>query len=398
MHEIVPLEGTIQEYAWGSQTTLPRLLGRPVSGQPQAELWLGDHAKSPSVAITDAGPVPLDRVIAAHPAAVLGRAAAFGALPYLLKVLAIEAPLSLQLHPTAAQAVAGFEREHAAGLALDAPNRTYRDRNHKPELLVATAATQVMSGIRPREQLAAAVRQLDWDSAPLPLARLGNADDGSAVADTLRWLLQLPPDAAATLHRELRGRADPATSDGALLNHLAAAYPDDATILAALLLNSTELQPGEGIYTGAGTLHAYVRGSGVELMANSDNVLRAGLTPKHVDVGELLAVADFRSAPLLPLRGVADGCERRYPTPAREFLLSVIDLEQATTTAADFDTEAGPEVLLLLGASATLQWQTAGGSTRRLQLERGAAAFVPAAVAGYRAHGSGALYRARLPS
>ena len=386
---ILPLECPVRHYDWGSRTALGRLTGRPASGRPEAELWMGAHPVAPSVAQvgpgSGSGRVTLDRLVADRPIETLGRCAAAGqgaALPFLFKLLALGRPVSVQVHPTRARAARGFAEEERTGVPIDAPHRSYRDRGHKPELMLALEPMEVLAGIRPLPEIAAALAAAGV--AELAATAAGR-DAAAAVGRVLRAVLTLDRAAGARLHRRLVAGA----AAGALLARLAERYPDDPAVIAALLLNRVALRPGEALFTPPGQLHAYVSGAGVELMANSDNVLRAGLTTKHVDVDELLAAADLRPAPpaRVPPR-LAGPAEQVYPTPAEEFQLSVIDLQ----AGGAFAPRRGPEILLLLGDGARLRWP--GGT---LALRRGDAAFVPAAVPAYEARGAGRLYRARVP-
>ena len=389
---ILPLECPVQHYDWGSRSALGRLLSRPASGRPEAELWMGAHPTAPSVARVGARRVALDRLIDEHPAETLGRAALDGhdaTLPFLFKVLALGKPVSVQAHPTRARAVRGFEAEQRAGIPLDAPRRSYRDRGHKPEVMVALEPMVVLSGIRPLPEIEAALTVAGAGELAALAAPAAGQDAAGAVRRLLRATLTLDGAAGARLHRRLVDGAARDTAAGALLAELAKHYPGDPTVIAALLLNLVELEPGEALYTPPGRLHAFVSGAGIELMANSDNVLRAGLTSKHVDADELLAASDLR--PAAPARIVprpAGRAERVYPVPAEEFRLSVVDLE----VGGSF-TPQGPEILLLLGDGAHLRWL--GGT---LTVRRGDAVFVPASVAAYEARGTGRLYRARAGS
>ena len=389
---ILPLECPVRHYDWGSRTALGRLTGRPASGRPEAELWMGAHPVAPSVAQVGpgSGRVTLDRLVADRPIETLGRCAAAGqgaagqgaALPFLFKLLALGRPVSVQVHPTRARAARGFDEEERTGVPIDAPHRSYRDRGHKPELMLALEPMEVLAGIRPLPEIKAALAAAGV--AELAATAAGR-DAAAAVGRVLRAVLTLDRAAGARLHRRLVA----GSAAGALLARLAERYPDDPAVIAALLLNRVALRPGEALFTPPGQLHAYVSGAGVELMANSDNVLRAGLTTKHVDVDELLAAADLRPAPpaRVPPRP-AGPAEQVYPTPAEEFQLSVIDLQ----AGGAFAPRRGPEILLLLGDGARLRWP--GGT---LALRRGDAAFVPAAVPAYEARGAGRLYRARVP-
>ncbi|MGW4110220.1 mannose-6-phosphate isomerase, class I [Actinosynnema sp. NPDC004786] len=300
------LDTTVREYHWGSRTALAELRGEPSpSPRPQAELWVGAHPDDPSrLAGCD---VPLDAYLAANPAGLLGpdSLAAFGPrLPFLLKVLAVAAPLSLQVHPDREQAAVGFA-EHG-----------YRDDRAKPEILVALTGFETLSGFRPPAETAALLDGLDVpELAPLR-AELVAGDTWGA----LRWALHCA-DA------DLVGRVARAAARVPALAHvakLAEVYPGDAGVVAALLLNAVTLRPGQAVYVGAGVLHAHLRGTGVELMVNSDNVLRAGLTTKPVDVAGVLSLVDRRSGPPAVLDGVVDGPLRTYPTPDPEFRLHAV--------------------------------------------------------------------------
>ncbi|WP_460607258.1 mannose-6-phosphate isomerase, class I [Jatrophihabitans fulvus] len=342
---MVALDGVVRHYAWGSTTAVPELLGTRPDGRPVAELWFGAHPDDPSPAIGDelAAGARLDTLVDADPARMLGAAvlSRFGPrLPFLLKILAADTALSIQVHPTLDQAVAGYAAEDAAGVPRGAPERNYRDPNHKPELLCALTGFEALCGFRPVERTRALVSRLAVPelsflepllTGPDPLRAAFEAvlthDDTAALSEAL---------AAAVGEREiddpLRGVA------------LAAAdFPGDVGVVLALLLNHVVLAPGEAIYLGAGNVHAYLRGTGVEIMANSDNVLRCGLTPKHVDVPELLAVTDF-SALLDPRLPSVDGA---FDVAVRDFRLTRLHLDGRVTLE-----ERGPLIVLCVEGDA----------------------------------------------
>ncbi|SDR81424.1 mannose-6-phosphate isomerase, class I [Agrococcus carbonis] len=278
----VPIANEPRAYAWGSPSLLAEYLGRTPSGGPEAELWLGAHPGCPArvTAGAHAGR-ELGQAIAAHG----GREPAM-----LLKVLAAAEPLSLQAHPDAARARAGFAREDAAGVDRDAPHRNYRDPFPKPELIVAVTPFEALSGFRPTGE---AVRVLEAlaraDARIVPV--VAHARSGDALAWLLSGAPEVAPAVAAAPAAALAVAGElPVEAD--TVARLAATHPGDPGILVALLLNRLSLAPGEALYLPAGNLHAYLEGLGIELMGPSDNVLRGGLTPKHVDVAELLAVVD----------------------------------------------------------------------------------------------------------
>ena len=403
---LLKLDNPIQRYTWGSKTALARLQGRPAAAEPEAELWLGAHPQAPS-AVTVAGRrVSLERLIEERPAATLGTVAPRfgGTLPFLLKVLAVAEPLSIQAHPTRQQAAAGFAREQAAGLAVDAPRRSYRDRNHKPEVVVALEPYSLLSGFRPYAAIGRWLQALDAPALRPAVAALRARPGPDALQALVAAALRLDAEQRAELVlRAVRFAAGepgpdragtPPTAVAEWVRRLATQYPEDAGVLSPWLLNPVQLAPGEGAFTGAGTLHATLRGTGVELQANSDNVLRGGLTAKHVDIPELLQVAKFTPEPPAVLRPVpaADG-ERHYPTPAAEFALSSVALNELPPGAAFAATPTGPEILLLVHGHATLR----DAAERELHCRPGESVFVPASAASYRARGTALLFRARVP-
>ena len=371
------LDNPIRPYAWGSRTVLAELLGQPVPApHPQAEMWLGAHPGDPSR--LRGGPTLLDAV-RDDPDGMLGadRARKWDAtLPFLLKVLAADEPLSLQAHPSIEQARTGFARENRAGIAPDAADRNYRDANHKPELICALTEFHALVGFRDPDTTvellhALAVPELDVYTALL--AAQPGPDGLRALFTTWITLPQalldtLVPALQAGCVR-LAGVDGPFRTEARTALELSERYPGDAGVLAALLLNRITLQPGEAVYLPAGNLHAYLQGAGIELMANSDNVLRGGLTPKHVDVPELLRVLDFVAVPPPVLTGTPEGTWLRYETPFEEFLLRRYESGSAAGPVAVPD--GGPRILLCTAGAARLR-----GGGRELELARGASAWL----------------------
>ncbi|MEE2046703.1 mannose-6-phosphate isomerase, class I, partial [Nocardiopsis tropica] len=298
------LTNQVRPYAWGARTAIPRLLGADPDGTPQAELWLGAHHGAPSTAHCEDGPRPLPRLIADDPRRVLGHGTAerFGArLPFLLKFLAAEAPLSLQVHPDATRARAGFDAEERAGIPLDAPHRNYRDPHHKPELLLALEPFEALCGFREPAATGAELRGLTCELAVLLRADLAVPDTHAALRAALTRLLTLPDGSRERLLDEFVAEwsaSGPRGAHGDIVADLAVRYPGDPGAVASLLLNRVTLGPGQALFLPAGNLHAYLQGTAVEVMASSDNVLRAGLTAKHVDAPELLDVVDFSVLPI----------------------------------------------------------------------------------------------------
>ncbi|MFM5465935.1 mannose-6-phosphate isomerase, class I, partial [Aeromonas simiae] len=298
----------VQHYEWGSRTALTTLFGLPnPEGAPQAELWMGAHPNGCSLVEVDGAPTRLADLIAAHPEATLGASAApVGALPFLFKVLCAEKALSVQVHPSKAQAQAGFARDNAAGLTANAPNRNYRDDNHKPELVFALTPYQAMNGFRDFAAILALFQQVAAPSLAPLVSAFAAEQTPAGLACFFRALLTLQghakEEALAALHAAAMAHREEETFAAVLA--LFEQYPGDVGLFAPLLLHVVTLAPGQAMYLGAGTPHAYIRGAGLEIMANSDNVLRAGLTSKHMDVEELLS------------------CTRCEPTPAEKIMLA----------------------------------------------------------------------------
>ncbi|WP_371517889.1 mannose-6-phosphate isomerase, class I [Kitasatospora sp. NBC_01300] len=391
------LINTVRPYAWGSLTALPELLGQEPTGEPQAELWMGAHPGDPSRADRGEGPRRLDELIAADPEGELGAAtvARFGpTLPFLFKILTAGLPLSIQAHPTIAQARAGFAAENALGIPLDAPERSYRDANHKPEMVCALGAFEGLCGFRRPAEAAGLMAGLAVPGLAPLIDLLAVEDEAEALRGTLAAILAMDGKAAEETVRETAralARTDPAGDYGPYAR-IAEDFPEDRGLIAALLLNHFRLRAGEALYLDAGVPHAYLSGACVELQANSDNVLRAGLTPKHIDLPELLKVLVFEAgAPELlhprPVDGTAG--EELYPVPIDEFRLSRFVLDGRDR---EVDGRA-PQILLCTEGTARLT--AADGTT--LELARGRSAFLPATGAPTRLSGTATtLFRATV--
>lgn len=326
---LLSLSNVPRDYAWGSATLLADLEGRTPTGGPEAEVWFGDHPGDPADVQGDG---TLD--------AVTG-----GSLPYLLKLLAAASPLSIQVHPTIEQARAGWARESA--LAATDPKRNYRDDNHKPELIVALSDRfESLSGLRP---VVDTLRLLDvlGDSAGVEELASRLSGPGDVLRDTIGWLLSGDAQSAVDdiVDAVRVAAASPSGEWSATLRGAAAIaeiYPGDPGVVVAVLMNHVVLRRGEGIFLRAGLLHAYIAGLGVEIMAASDNVLRGGLTPKRIDVPELLSILDTTTGEVPVLRPVASDAVTEYPVPVADFSLRRIELDGAGVVV-DVD---GPTMVL----------------------------------------------------
>ncbi|MFM2352848.1 MAG: mannose-6-phosphate isomerase, class [Actinomycetota bacterium] len=358
---LLRIENTPRPYAWGSTTAIAELLGTTPSGGPEAELWLGDHPGSPAriVAGDASGASDLSAMLLAR-----GEK-----LPFLLKVLAAGEPLSLQAHPTIAQAREGFARENAAGIALDAANRNYKDELHKPELIFALSDPFIaLAGFRPVAEARSALAAAEQ---PALAAFIDKLVDDAALPDLVRWLIAGGPEVTAvvdavvatarTLEHDARD-----TPSWATVRRLADFYPGDPGIAMSTLMHTVVLRPGEALYLPTGNIHSYQQGLAIEVMAASDNVLRGGLTPKHVDAAELMRVLDARPvaepriAPVELLPGV-----HRFTPDVVDFALTLVEAGSAVD-GITLET-GGPAIVLCLEGEVTLHDE--------LSLERGQAAF-----------------------
>jgi mannose-6-phosphate isomerase len=373
---ILPLDNAIRPYAWGSVTAIPELLGIEPSGEPAAELWIGAHPDQPSHWLGGQDSPALDALITAQPDRLLGAAtvAAFGPrLPFLLKVLAADKALSIQVHPTLKQAKAGFADEERRGVAQSSPERNYSDANHKPELACALTDFDALCGFRPLDQTIQLFDALDVEEL-LVYRDLLAGEDGLRATFTTILTLQDPArsrlvDAVVGGCRALvtRGGRWAVAAEASLI--AAEDFPGDIGVVLALLLNHVRLAPGEAIFLGAGNVHAYLRGTCVEVLANSDNVLRCGLTSKHIDVPELLRVADFSTLerPRWDAEQRGSGL-RTFEVPVADFQLAMIDLHDGATIVDG----TGPSIVLCTEGAVELN--NPGGPT--IRLDRGRAAFV----------------------
>lgn len=409
----LPLNGVVQHYEWGGFHFIPALLGvENDTRKPYAELWIGAHPSAPASTEVEGISLTLDRLAAGAPEALLGPAAArFGArLPYLFKVLDARQMLSIQAHPTKAQAQEGFARENAAGVPMGAAHRNYKDDNHKPEVHVALTDFWLLHGFRPLDEIAQILRTVPELTPLMPdfarrLAATGS--DAPARKDLLRTLygtiLTLPQtevDARLNplIERLRREETDDKNRPDFWALRAAESFPlpgghRDRGIFSIYLLNLVHLRPGEGTFQAAGTLHAYLEGVNMELMASSDNVLRGGLTPKHVDVGELMQTLRFEDGAPEVLAGNPDlPTETVYPTPAPEFVLSRIEVSPGRPHAGR--SAAGPDTLLVLEGAATIR-----AGDRTFSPARGDILLVPPGVE-YHVEaqtGSATLFKAAVP-
>ena len=386
------LRNTVMPYAWGSHTAIAAMQGRASpTPEPEAELWLGAHPAAPSQL-----PDKNESLLAAvdkHPSEWLGPAVAnrFGnRFPFLLKVLAAKEPLSLQAHPSLAQARSGFADEEARGVPRSAPHRNYKDDNHKPELICVLTPFTALYGFRDPALTKSLLESLRVPCLAPLVAQLASGEPG--LRGAFEWLMgrngaERTALVEATLHAAEESHfEDPALARSAKWAvTLGEKYPGDIGCISSLLLNCVELAPMQALYLPAGNLHAYLEGVGVEIMASSDNVLRGGLTPKHVDVPELLKVLDFRSLAPVALEAEREASgELTYRTPAPEFSLSRLPL-------GPVGARRGPEILLCTAGSVHVSCGRAS-----VTLGSGQSAVLAASAPEYLVRGNGTLFRAQV--
>ncbi len=390
------LTNPIRDYAWGSHSAIAELQGRPApTERPEAELWMGAHPNAPSRLCRGEDRERMDAAIARRPRAILGERVAqrYQGLPFLFKVLAAEQPLSIQAHPDSHRARAGFARENAAGLAPDDPQRSYRDARHKPELVCALSPFLALRGFRAPSETRALLERLEAPGLAALLRCLDEPDAGRGLHRLLETLLRTPPEARRdALDEAVTAARTLAPSEPAFdwVVRLGERYPDDAGVLAPLFLHLVRLEPGEAMYLPPGELHAHLAGTCVEVMANSDNVVRGGLTHKHVDVVELLEIVRFEPGPIEVVRPAPDAHGRLvYATPAAEFELSRLEVQGDTRSFP----ASGAEILLCTEGALLVR----GASGDGVALSRGDSCLVPDAAGGYRLEGSGTLFRASVP-
>lgn len=357
------IENEARDYAWGSQTEIPQFYGRTPSGAPEAEVWLGDHPGSPARLSATGDPLP-------QLLAELGHQP----LTFLLKLLAANEVLSIQVHPSKEQAEAGFTREEASGISRDAANRNYRDDNHKPELIVALSEEFVaLAGIRPLKQTLKLIESLGESTLELLAQFDSELPAEQQLRDAIAWALS--PAADATSRALSNALPEISASEWMLelevYRTIAKLYPGDRGLLVALLLNVVVLTRGEALALGAGVPHAYVRGFGVELMAASDNVLRGGLTPKHIDVPELLSILRTEPSDEVKLapRKLAPGVSAFY-SEVPDFELLRVDLSGQDEVRLQLRSAA---IAVQISGAAVI---TSVSSAEQLDLEASQAAFI----------------------
>ncbi|MFP1738051.1 mannose-6-phosphate isomerase [Lonsdalea quercina] len=379
----------VQHYAWGSPSALTELYGMEnPDNRPMAELWMGAHPSSSSRLVDNQGQqVSLRDIITADPERYLGQRIAqrFGELPFLFKVLCADQPLSIQVHPSKSAAEEGFARENAAGIPITAAERNYKDANHKPELVFALTPFSAINGFRKLEEIAELLQPLA--GAHPSIAAFLQQPDRKSLSMLFANLLEMSGEqkdtAIATLKAALNSR------DGepwATIRNITRFYPDDNGLFSPLLMNVVTLQPGEAMFLTAETPHAYLNGVALEVMANSDNVLRAGLTPKYIDIPELLANVQFEPKPAETLLTTPIGGENTltFSVPVDDFAFSLHDL----TAQPQVLTQESAAILFCVSGEATVE-----KGQQRITLQPGESCFIGADESPVQIHGTGRIAR-----
>ena len=399
-NRIALLKNPVQEYAWGSRTFLPEFLGEPSpSEKPKAELWMGAHPKAPSQVFRGEAWIPLPQLIQQDPGAILGQGIAekfFDQLPFLFKILTAAKPLSIQAHPDREKALEGYDRENSMGIPVDAPHRNYRDQNHKPELICALTSFWALKGFRSSGEIHQLVNPLGSPLLQEVSGVLLKYPDKEGLRHFFSSLMTLEPGQQGdVITQAVNGAQKQAHKDMAFewMLKLHSLFPHDVGILAPLFLNLVHLEPGQAMALSDGELHAYLEGAAIELMANSDNVLRGGLTAKHIDVPELLRVLTFSETQVEIMEPTWETrVEGVYPTAVEEFVLSVIK----TRTGSPFTSKRNRAVEILICTEGTAEI-TDLGMNDVFSLDRGASIMVPASLGQYKIQGEATVYKATVP-
>jgi mannose-6-phosphate isomerase len=399
MNTISILKNPIQAYSWGSKTEIQKLIGEPEStGKHIAELWMGAHPKAPSEVLLQGKWQSLDEVIKKNPESILGEKTArrfSNELPFLFKVLAADKPLSVQAHPNIEQAQQGFSNENNLGIPINAPNRNYKDDKHKPEILCALTPFQVLKGFRKIEEILHLINTLSLSTLSDELNVLQKNPNSNGLKSFFSALMSMDKRRRKDVTSEAVRSAEKFTGEDnayGWMVELDKEYPGDIGILSPVLLNLILLEAGEAVYLRSGELHTYLHGLGIELMANSDNVLRGGLTPKHIDVPALLNTVNFETGPPQKVKVTnINTCRMIYETPAEEFLLSLIAVNEDNPYTSHSDRSV--EILICLKGEAAVEDV---GRREVLSVKRGQSIIVPSEIPHYQIGGNAMLYMASV--
>jgi len=398
MKRIGLLKNIVRDYSWGSYTAIPKLLGKkPPYQKPCAELWMGAHPSGSSIVKTGKGWESLYDLIREYPDQILGRTCSKkfgGELPFLFKIIAASKPLSIQIHPNLSQARKGFKRENSQDIPVDSFLRNYRDENHKPELLCALSSFEALCGFRKIKEILILFKK----ACPETLIKTVNALDRKPDSSGLKGFMANLMKTDANLKKKIISEAalnarkfaydEPAFE---CVVRLIKTYPDDIGVLSPLYLNLVRLSPGQAIFLPAGLVHSYLEGTALELMAGSDNVIRGGLTQKHMDSVEFLKTAGFRSHKIKIIMPVKNRKEYLYRTSTGEFALSKIIVGSGSKYLSPKRRNA--EIILCTEGRSIITGPEGAG----INLSPGKSVIIPASVTIYSIDGKATLYKAQTP-
>jgi len=401
MKTISLLKNPIQKYKWGSLTAIPELIGTQPSDTPCAELWMGAHPKASSRVFVEKEWILLYDLIKKNPEEILGKFIAEkfnNRFPYLFKVLAAASPLSIQAHPSKEQAAAGFKRENKLKIPFNAGNRNYKDANHKPECICAITPFWALNGFRPVSEILLLTEKINSSNLNLLLNILRDQPDNKGLKQFFYSLMTMDENQKKHMIEDIVQYAGSVSDSNPVFQDvfqwiikLFQAYPFDIGVLFPFFLNLICLKPGQAMFLPAGELHSYLDGLGLELMANSDNVLRGGLTPKHIDISELLKTLNFTSRNIEILQPVpVSDYESVYSSAAQEFILSVISVNQNMKNVILIN--SGVQILFCISGKVRVLEKNFS-----MDIQKGESVLVPANVKKYYIQGKGILYKASVP-
>lgn len=386
------LENVIKNYDWGTTTELAQLfnISNP-NGTPQAEIWMGAHPSGSSTAITSDGKkIPLNKLIAENPQHILGEQTYphYQTLPYLFKVLSAQEPLSIQVHPELSKAKLGYEKENQLGIKLDSPQRNYKDPNHKPELIYALTPFLAMNGFRPITEIVSLFKPLNLQTINEQVQALISDQSDNGLSQFFHSLLTLNDDVKQKAIAELLAKIEhnnevPFT----IIKNMSIKYPNDSGLFSPLILNVIQLQPKQAMFLKAQTPHAYLAGTGLEIMASSDNVLRAGLTTKYIDIDELFANTSFQTISLTQLltKPIEKNNKIEFPVPVNDFAFEVIHSDEQVRT----ENTVSAEIIFCISGQVIIST-----ATDSLTLKAGESAFIACCANSYSYQGNATLARA----
>ncbi len=399
MQKIFPLTGRIQYYDWGSRNAIPKILGLKNSkNRPVAEIWYGTHSKAPSGIITEKGEESLQEVISRFPNRLLGEANVkrFGSeLPFLLKIISAASPLSIQVHPDKNSARSGYEKEEKKGIPATAPDRNYRDANHKPECIYALTEFHALKGFRDYREIIGNLKKYAPKSLDETIESFSQNTCEEGMKIFLKQLLSSGPAKRLAIHSEAMERSSTAKEEdrtAAWIHRLCRLHPEDPAALAPAFLNLLQLKPGDALFLEPGEMHAYLEGTGLEVMATSDNVIRGGLTEKHVDTEELLKVTCFKPSANNIISLYTDNNLSALPAFAEEFKLSFF-ISETIQKEAEINSTTGPLIILNLEG----EFGVSVNSDDKIQIKKGDSLFISSEAKNVFLSGKGTLAIASIP-